>query len=368
MRILILNTFPIWGGDEKWTINVGQGLQDRGHQITIASPPSSETEKNAVGCNLKIFPFHIGPDIALWKIPPFKKYLKVNRIDVLVCVQNRDVKIGGLAGRLARTPVIFARQGLDIMKRRFFHKIAFTKFIDGIITNTNSIKNLYDSYNWFDKDFIHVIYDGLILPDKLLRIDLHSEFDLIPDSKVIIGTGRLTEQKRFDLLVEAAVLAKKQNLNWSFIIAGSGRMETDLKKKAVDAEVDDLVKFIGFRDDVITLMNSADVFVLSSDSEGMSNALREAMAVGTACVATDVFGVEELFQNNIAGLMVKKGNSELLFDGINKVLSDETFRKSIEKTAFNRIKEDFTLNAMIDNIEKLFIQKVEKKGSSNIKI
>ncbi len=361
MNILILNTFPAWGGDEKWTINVGKGLQKRGHQVVISSPPGSETEKRALKSNLKIFSFHIGPDIAFWKIPPFKKYLKTQEIDVLLCVQNRDVKIGGLAARLAGTPVIFARQGLDTMKRLFFHKIAFTKFVDGIITNTNSIKKLYESYNWFSKDFIHVIYDGLVLPDKLSKIDLHKEFDLIPGSKVIIGTGRLAEQKRFDLLIKVGALAKKQDLNWSIIIAGTGRMEKELQRMAVESGVEDIIKFIGFRDDVLTLMHSADLFVLSSDSEGMSNALREAMAVGKACVATDVYGVEELFQNNAAGLMVKKGDHELLFDGIKKVLSNENIKKTLEKNARKRIKEDFTVELMIENLENLFQEYLNKK-------
>lgn len=76
MRILILNTFSTWGGDEKWTINLGRGLKDKGHYVVISSRPGSEIEKKAKESELEIFPFNLKMDIALWHIPAFQKYLK----------------------------------------------------------------------------------------------------------------------------------------------------------------------------------------------------------------------------------------------------------------------------------------------------
>lgn len=360
MRILILNTYPVWGGDEKWTINVGKGLHERGHHVVIAALPGSEVEKKAKESGLKTLSFNIKWDIAFWKIPAFQKYLEQNKTDVLLCVQNRDVKIGALAARRSGIPAIFARQGLNNIRQKRFHKIAFTRFVDGIITNTASIKKLYESYGWFKDDFIHVVYDGLTLPEKLNRIDLYKEFDLQSGSKVIIATGRLAEQKRFDLLVKVAAMAKDENLDWSMIITGTGRLEADLKKMAIDHEVDDVIKFAGFRSDVLELMYSADLFVLSSDSEGMSNALREAMAVGLPCVATSVFGVEELFQNGKSGVMVNKGDAKGIFEGIKKVFQNDELRNTISRNGKELIKNVFTMYNMIDAIEKLFRDQLDK--------
>lgn len=365
MRILILNTFPVWGGDEKWTINVGVGLKAKGHHVVISSPPGSETEAKAKENMLPVFPYDIGPDIAFWKIPKLMRFLKKNAIEVMLCVQNRDVKIGALAARMAGTPAIFARSGLDTMKPKFSHKIPFTKFIDGIITNTKSIKELYESYGWFEHDFVQVVYDGLVLPEKLDVIDLYKEFTLLPGSKVILGTGRLSEQKRFDLLIQVAAMAKKQNLDWSFVIAGTGRLESELKNMAENHGVSDIIKFVGFRNDVLTIMNSADIFVLSSDSEGMSNALREAMAVGKACVATEVFGVSELFQGGKSGLKVKKGDAIGIFNAIEKLLSDYNLRTSISKSGMELIHNSFTMENMIHGIETVFSNQLEKKGLLN---
>lgn len=360
MRVLIINTFPVWGGDEKWTVNIAKGLMDRGHYVLVACPGNSQTEQKAKGVGLPTHALHIGLDIAFWKIPSLIKLLKAQKIDIVVGVQNRDMKIGGLSARLARIPAIFGRQGLDTIKNKFDHKIVFTKFLDGIITNTRSIKQLYESYKWFPEKFIHVVYDGMTLPDQLTELDLHQEFNLIPESKVIIGTGRLARQKRFDLLIKMASMAKAEQLNWSIIIAGTGELENDLKAMIIKYNVEDMVKLIGFREDVLALMNSSDLFVLSSDSEGMSNALREAMAVGKACVATDVFGVEELFENGKSGIKVPKGDAQAIYIAVKSIFFNPELKRRIENSAKQIIQSKFTMNGMIDQIEHIFEDQLAK--------
>ncbi len=362
MRILILNTFPSWGGDEKWTINVALGLMRMGHYVVVSSRPGSETDRQARTNNIVAIPFQIGPDIAFWKIFPFQRILKHNSIDVVLCVQNPDIKIGGLAARLAKIPAIFARQGMATIRKKAEHKYVFTRYLDGIITNTKSIKDLYDTWGWFPPDFIHVVYDGLELETAPARVDIHKELDLNPGSRVIIAAGRLCHQKRFDLLIEVARIIKKKNLIWDIVVIGTGKLEADLKAQVEKYDVKDIIRFVGFRTDVLNLFYSSDLFVLSSDAEGMSNALREAMAVGLPCVATDVYGVEELFQNGKNGLMVEKGNADAIFNGIEAVFADGETAAHMGASARERILSTFTMSQMIKELEKLFQDQLLKSG------
>ena len=324
----------------------------------ISSPQGSVTEQKAVEAGLEIFPFHIGPDTAFWKIRPFQKFLKKHGINVMLGVQNRDIKIGCLAARLTGVPAIFGRLGLDMMKKKIDHRIVFTKFIDGIITNTKSIKSLYDGFGWFPQNFIHVVYDGVDVPVDPGKIDLHAEFDLNPDSKIVIGTGRIVEQKRFDILIDVALMAKKENQLLSFIVVGEGDLKPKLIARAAELGVEDMVRFIGFREDVLSIMNSSEVFVLTSDSEGMSNALREAMGLGLPCVATDVFGVSELFQNGRSGIKVAKGDASAIFNAIKSVISDPKLKKGMEKAAVEHIRSNFTIKGMIDHLERIFQEQI----------
>jgi len=86
----------------------------------------------------------------------------------------------------------------------------------------------------------------------------------------------------------------------------------------------------------------------------MSNALKEAMAVGMPCVATDVFGVSELFQDGSSGLMVKRGDSNGIYDSIALIFSDAAVRERLQKNAELLIKTSFTMDKMISEIEQLF--------------
>ncbi len=362
MKILFLNTYKDWGGDEKWTINIGYGLKQKGHHVVISSLPGSETERRALLHGLEIFPFRIGPDIAFWKIPNFRGYVQRNGINVVVCVQNNDVKVGGLAAKLAGVPLVLARQALDSIKRRPYHKLAFTKFVDGIITNSDALKNLYLSYGWFRDDFIHTIHDGMEINEDVEDIDLRSMFGLPEDAIVLVGTGRIVYQKGFDLLIDVAKMAKKNHLKWRFLIVGTGQLEEQLKKKAKDMKVDDYIKFIGFREDVLPIMKAADLFVLSSRSESMTNVLREAMSVETACVATDVHGISELIEHGKSGYIVEPNRAMAIYDGIEYILSRPELKAKIENESKKRIRSAFSMEKMINETENLFIRLLKKKG------
>ena len=264
MKIFFLNTLPVWGGCERWVIQVGKCLKERGHDIVISSLPGSETEQNAQEAGLDIFPFQINMDIAIWKIPGLIRYFKKHQTDVVVCVQNRDVKIGALAAKLAKVPVVLVRNGLDIIKNKPFHKLAFTRFVDGIMTNAMVLKETYMEYGWFEDDFIHVIYDGLKLPENVEKVNLKKQLGFPEDCNLIVSAGRLVPQKGFDYLIEVAGMAKEQNKNWRFAVVGTGKQEHELKQLVAEKNVGEFIEFIGFRPDVLPYMAAADLYVLSS--------------------------------------------------------------------------------------------------------
>lgn len=362
---MYLNTISIWGGGEKQTLLALNHLQQRGHSVFLGCQPGSPIGQRALDQGLKVIPFPLKMDIAFWKIPPLRRFLQKEKIDVLVCAQTRDVKIGALAGRLAGVPAIFSYQGVEFMKRKPDHRIAFTRFIDGIITNTQSIKDNYLQYGWFDRDFIHVVYGGTEPPGTVEAADLHGRYGLASSSKVILSAGRLDHQKGFDILIEAAGLAKDRKLDWTFLIAGNGKMKSKLEKLILEKEVNDYVRLIGFQSDILPLMKAADLFVLPSRYEGMPNAVREAMALGRACVATAVNGVPELIEHGKSGMLVEKENARQLFETMFQVLNDRQLRSTLEENAALRIRERFSVNQMIDHLEELFTAQLAKNKTEN---
>ena len=206
-------------------VQAGKGPALLGHQVTIACLPDSVIESKAIEAGLKIWHFTISADIEFWKIPTLINYYKNNQVDVLICCQNKDVRIGARAARKAGVKAIFARQGIQNLTNKRKYIKPFTRFIDGIITNTRSIKDIYESFGWFPPDFIHVIYNGVDVPKEMQKLDLHQLYRLPTGSRIMFSAGRLDHQKGFDLLVAVARKALDQNLNWQILIAGEGKLK-----------------------------------------------------------------------------------------------------------------------------------------------
>lgn len=361
MNILFLNSLKKskWGGGEKWMVQAGAGLVGRGHQVSIACLKGSVIEQKSVEKRLNIFHFSIPADIAFWKMVSLKSFLRKERIDVLICCQNKDVKIGARAARSIGVKAIFARQGIQNLTNKEKYIKPFTKNIDGIITNTISIKKIYEGFGWFPDNFIHVIYNGVEIPDKINKIDLYKNHKLSKGSRIIFSSGRLDHQKGFDLLIDVAVKARNKSLNWIFVIAGEGKLKSELIARAVKSGVSDVIHFIGFSNEVPALLKAADIFVLPSRYEGMPNALLEAMALGKASVATSVNGAPELVEDGVSGFLVESENADQIFDSLHELLSNEKLRKSMEQHAKERVENHFTIDKMINSLEKLLIDQIE---------
>jgi glycosyltransferase involved in cell wall biosynthesis len=366
MNILFLNSLgkSKWGGGEKWMITAGKGLMDKGHRVIVACLQDSIIEKKAKDSKLEIFHFNIFGDIAFWKKYPLKTFLKENRIQVLVCCQNKDVRIGAKAARQLNVPAIFSRQGLQNISNKKKYIKPFTEYVDGIITNTLSIKEIYEGYEWFPENFIHVIYNGVEIPDNFKRIDLYERYNLPSDHKIIFSSGRLDYQKGFDLLIDVAVRAKEENLNWQIIVAGKGKLKSDLQSLAERKGVSEAIHFIGFTDEIPGHLDASDVFVLPSRYEGMPNALLESMVIGKASVATDINGASELIEDGISGFLVESENTDQIFTKIKLLLHDHDLRKSMGDQAKKRVVRNFTINQMVDNLEELFTKRIAQNRSA----
>ncbi len=362
MNVLFLNSLGKlkWGGGEKWMIHAGKGLASRGHQVTIACLPGSVIEKKSKEAGLQTWSFNISADIAIWKIPSLKLFLLSNKIDALICCQNKDVKIGARAARQVGTKAIFARQGVQNLTNRKKYIKPFTQYIDGIITNTNSIKDTYEAFGWFPDNFIHVIYNGVDLEIVVEEMDLRKKYQLPDNCSIIFSAGRLDRQKGFDLLIEVAKIAKDKNLNWQFIIAGEGKLKENLKAQASKLGVADMIHLTGFSHHVTSMLAASDIFVMPSRYEGMPNALLEAMAAGKANVATSVNGAPELVVDGVTGYLVETENVNQLFDRISEILTNINLRISMGARSRERVEQHFTYDNMTDNLLKVLQNKINR--------
>ncbi|TFG62428.1 MAG: glycosyltransferase [Gemmatimonadales bacterium] len=353
MNILFVNSQKVdeFGGGEQWVITTGVGLQDRRHRVWICGRPESRLLESARKAGLDTLPLRFQGDFDPYLTWKMRHFLRSEAIDVLVCNFNRDVRVAGLAGRLARTPAIFVRCGLNLIDERRRYILPIRWFTDGVITNTESIRRPFVQEYGLPDDFVTVVHNGVDQPDSLTPEPLYEEYG---GRHVILSAGRLTGQKGFDVLIQAAAELRSRRDDFVVLIAGDGVLENQLQGQIAALNLQGVVHLIGFRSPLAPAIAGATVFVLASRYEGMPRVLIEAMSVGTPVVATDVNGAAELIPEERFGLLVPPDDAVSLAMAIERLLDDPTLARGVADAARARVLQKFTVGAMVDGVESLF--------------
>ena len=163
-------------------------------------------------------------------------------------------------------------------------------------------------------------------------------------SKVRIGAvGRLVEEKDYPTLLHALSLLKARGLLFEAEIIGEGPLASDLHNLARELQITDVLLFRGNRQDIPELLRELDIYVLSSQSEGMPIAVLEAMATGLPVVATNVDAVPEIVRHNVNGILVEKGDRFALADAIQRLISDPVLRQRLGSLALQDVGAAFSI-------------------------
>jgi glycosyltransferase involved in cell wall biosynthesis len=168
-------------------------------------------------------------------------------------------------------------------------------------------------------------------------------------SVVVTYVGRLESVKGVDDFLAAAVPLAEKNSAVKIQVAGWYK-----EGHALVEQYRRKVHFMGLQTDVAEILADTDVFVLPSHSEGLSNALMEAMVSGCACVASDVGGNRFLVQNGVSGFLFPAGDREALRSHIQRLIDDPAKRRSLGEAAQKRIVEMFSWDTVGKQYDALF--------------
>jgi len=340
-----------FGGGEQWMITAGAGLRNRGHRVWIGGRPASRLLESAREAGFEVLPCPFRGDLDPTLTWMLRRFLRHEAIDVVVCTFNRDIRVAGLAGRLARTPAIFTRHGLDLINRRPKYTLPIRLLTDGVITNTESIRRAYVKDYGLPAESVIVVYHGI---DPSNSVEPVRFADSYGSKQVILSAGRLCEQKGFDVLIHAAAQLHARRDDFVVLIAGDGNLEDRLRRQIGDLGLDETVRLIGFQSPLRPAIAGAAIFALSSRYEGMPTVLLEAMSVGTPIVATDVNGARELIPEERFGLLVPPDDAAALAGALERFLDDASLARSVADAARERALREFAMDMMIDKIESLF--------------
>jgi len=221
--------------------------------------------------------------------------------------------------------------------------------VDGFIAASHAIKQILVS-DGIPAGRIEVVHDGIDVEKIQHRpvIDVHAEYWLPHGVPVIVNVGALVGHKGQKYLIEAMPLVLREVPDAHLIIFGEGDLRAPLEKQIKQLSLAKRVLLPGFREDVMSLMKSADLFVMSSVTEGLGSAVLDAMAMGHAVVGTRAGGIPEAVIPEETGLLVEPADPKALASAIVRLLKDADLRKQFGQAGRERVTENFGVDRLVD--------------------
>ncbi len=357
MRICMISPqfYPIVGGTEKQAAALAFILQEQGHTVfllTQAIPGVPRGEASVQG--LKVYRDITGTGLKyilttfsfLWK--------KKKEYDLIHChLLYLQVVAAVIAGKLLKKPVLVkvacSGEWGDVarMKKMFGSGLllGICRRAAGFISLSQEIKSeltgsgvspakIIDYHNFVDTaKFIAVGKQDKLACRKKLSLPL--------EGKLVVFAGRLEKQKGVLDLAAAWKEVSREYNQASLAIVGKGLLFNEMVSILAPAPQNWRVIFVPETEAVYQYLQAADIFVLPSVSEGMSNSLLEAMSCGLACVVSDIGGNRELVEGGSGGILVTPHNPQSLAKGILNLLTDETAAARLSSYGSRKVRQEY---------------------------
>lgn len=330
-RIGILLPFLRGYGSERVVLNLTRGLAQKGVKVDLVLLGSAGIFSADVHPGVRLIELGL-EDLrtrsSLQKILAISRYLKQERPDILISVYD-TLNLAPVARLLANTRTriinsVHVQLSKDLNTKGIKGKIEpyllrlTYAWADRVIAVSQGVAADISHLAGIDLADIQVIYNPVVTPELSIAAKEPVSHPWFAPGRppVILGVGRLEEQKSFSTLIKAFALVRKLKLS-RLAIVGEGSERAALESLIAELGLQDDVALLGYSPNPYAYMSKAAIFVMSSAWEGFGNVLVEAMAVGTPVVSTDCqSGPAEILEHGQYGQLVPVGNVELLADAI----------------------------------------------------
>jgi sugar transferase (PEP-CTERM/EpsH1 system associated) len=353
----LLHTLGV-GGMEVGITKLVNSLDPSRVSSSICSCCPGDSLKQRLRHDIRLFEFNRrqGNDPVL--VARLCRLLRRERPHVLHTHKWATLCEGVIAARLSGVPLIVHGEHGTLETRA--HNIRLQRWIWGRVDQVLSVSSRLAERIARDVGFplerIKVIRNGVDLSrfKPGARAAARAALGLPLDGLVIGTVGRLVPVKDQRTLLEALSLVQNHRVPFSAVLTGTGPLRDTLVAQANTLGLGD-VYFLGNRFDVERVLAAYDVFVLSSESEGLSNTIQEAMACGLPVVATRVGGADELVDETRSGFLVPPRDPVALAEAILCLALDRSRRESMGAAGRRRAEACFGLDRMVREYETMYL-------------
>lgn len=363
MRVLHVIESLDFGGAEKVTVSLANGMADS-HDVTICCVKRVGVLGTKLDKRVRIFCLDKGEGNDYLLPLRLARLIRQHAFDV-VHTHNWAVFLeGGLAGLLARTPVLLHTvhgpyadypptlgSRIKIALRHLIERWLARRF-RRIVTVSDAIRVYIENDIRIPADRLVTVHNGIPAATGV--------YTPRPERQHVtfITVGRLAPIKNHAMMLRAFHEMSKTHPQVRLVIVGDGPERPALEAYVRQQRLEDNVTFPGFRDDIDTLLPEADVFLLTSHYEGISIALLEAMRAGLPAIGTTVGGIPETVIDGKTGLLVTPDGQEALVKAMAKLAASKSLRDEMGKQGYDYFMQEFSLATMLARYQQLYTKTV----------
>lgn len=356
MKILLLQDRLRSGGTERQTLTLARAFRDAGHDAQVLTfRPGGDLAQAANDVSLDpLQSFDTGLD---WFAPGLINRIREIRPQVVLPMGRMANCYAGLVqSRIPQLSVVATmRTGKSLP---FLYRRSLRRVRQVVANSHQSAQTLRDTYG-VPLEKIHVIHNALVFSPEIRKqtgapeASVRAEQGAGVDTRVLLCVAMLRKEKNHRDLV-TAVQRLPKDVDWQLWIVGEGETRQSLEAQVAQAGLQARVKFLGFQKDPTPFYRGAELAVLTSQAESLSNFLIEAQAHGLPAVAFDVQGVRECFLHGSTGFAVPFGDTAELAGKIERLLKDRDLCNQFSSEARHHARLAFSSNEQARQYLELF--------------
>ncbi|MBN2245156.1 MAG: glycosyltransferase [Candidatus Aminicenantes bacterium] len=365
MSLFQIDAGKEWRGGQRQALLLGKELHKKGHPFDFYVQKESPLHKKALEAGLPVHPIKISSEVDITAILRLAWAMRRKKCKLVHYHDAHSAAIGAAAAKLAKVPIRVLSRRVDFpLKKNLLSRLKYGRDLDVIISISEGVKKVLEE-SGIDPKIIQVIPSGIDFSpfQEAKNSDyLRREFYFSPDDFLVGIVAHLADHKGHKYLIQAAEILKKESPKIKIIIVGEGPLHMELQKQVEQIHVEDMVFFLGFREDIPQILCSLDLFVLSSYLEGMGTSILDAMACKLPVVATKVGGIPEVVIDGETGFLVPPKRPASLAKAILKFYNNKELAEKMGEKGHQVVHEKFSAESMADRIIDLYYQLAKKKN------
>jgi glycosyltransferase involved in cell wall biosynthesis len=359
MRIAILVDTLSVGGAERQAILCVSELRKLGHEVDlIYYHPAVEYDQMLAQLGIK--PIEVTGTNFRQRCGALSARLRQSRYDVVHGFKMAAEVYAAVCGTSAGVPHRFGsfRNIYNLgWKYRLLH-FGVDKLLHGWVVNSEAAAQSMSRLTGIRRRRIHILRNGVSATayrSSLSAQEARSRLGCPADSVVITILARLEPPKNHALFLAAAQKVLAHAPQSRFLIVGKGSQEQKLREQATALHLQNQVRFLGQRSDVADILAATDIAVLTSEHEGLPNALIEAMAAGKPVACTDYPGARELLKHGDNALLSPCRDVGAFADNLLKLVSDPVLRERLGQNGRQFVQREFSPETMARRLEAIYL-------------